>query len=200
MPTTKKTPPKRRPVGDIANHGRKAAAKKAAATVEKIARAKRAIEAEIERYGGVYPYAGGRLTADEVLRRAGLNRTLLQKPRHSELNGQVKTWLENIAEKRAKGKDVVRKAVTDRVDSSEDELSLIRQRWAEAELEFVEQANEVARLIRKCAELEEEIASLKIEASRNKFAQLDPNDVAEFVRDLLSNSKPSPQSPLADPT
>jgi hypothetical protein len=192
MPPTRKKAPGPRPSADIVNQGRKAAAQKAAKTVEQIARAQRAIEADMEKYGGVYPHAGGRLSTDEVLKRAGLNRALLQKPRHKTLKDEVNKWLKEIKKKQLKGKKVVRKAVTERADNAEDDLALIRQRWTEAELEFIEQANEITRLTRKCAELEEEIEILKIEASRKKVAQLDANDVAELFRDILSKAKPSP--------
>lgn len=161
MPPTREKSPKPRPSADLADQGRKAAARKAATTVEKVARAKRAVEIDLERHGGVYPYAGGRLTAEEVLRRSGLNRALLQKPRHTDLKSDLKAWLLDIKKKQLKGKKVVRKAVTERADNAEGEINLIRQRWAEAELEFVEQANEIARLNRKCGELEKEIRVLR---------------------------------------
>ena len=70
-------------------------------------------------------------------------------------------WLAETRKKQIKGKKVVRKAVTERADAAEDEISLLRQRWAEAELEFIEQANEIGRLNRKCAELENEIWLLR---------------------------------------
>lgn len=161
MPPTREKAPKRRRPADFADQGRKAAARKAATTVEKVARAKRAVEIDLERHDGVYPYAGGRLTAEEVLRRAGLNRALLQKPRHADLKSDLKAWLLDIKKKQLKGKKIVRKAVTERADNAEGEINRIRQRWAEAELEFVEQANEIARLNRKCAELEKEIRILR---------------------------------------
>ncbi|MBE1203683.1 hypothetical protein [Aminobacter carboxidus] len=153
--------PKLRPSAGLAEQGRKAASRKAATTLIKIERAKRAIELDLERYGGLYPYAEGRLTAEEVLRRAGLDRALLQKPRHKDLKGKVNDWLKAIKEKQLKGKKVIRKAVTERVDNAEDKTDLIRQQWVQAELEFVEQANEIARLNRRCAELEEEIRGLR---------------------------------------
>jgi hypothetical protein len=161
VPPTGEKAPKRRRSADFVDQGRKAAARKAATTIEKLVRAKRAIEIDLERYDGVYPYAGGRLTAEEVLRRAGLNRALLQKPRHADLKSDLKAWLLEIKKKQLKGKKIVRKAVTERADNAEGEINQIRQRWVEAELEFIEQANEIARLNRKCAELEKEIQVLR---------------------------------------
>lgn len=159
-PTGEKVP-KRTRSADLVDQGRKAAARKAATTVQKVARAKRAVEIDLERYHGVYPYAGGRLTAEEVLRRAGLNRALLQKPRHADLKSDLKAWLLDVKKKQLMGKKIVRKAVTERVENAKGEINQIRQRWVEAELEFVEQANEIARLNRKCAELEKEIRVLR---------------------------------------
>lgn len=188
MPASREKPPKSRLSENLADKGRKIAAQRAAQTIEKITRAQRVIEADLERHGGVYPYEGGRLSTEEVLRRAGLHRALLQKPRHRALRDQVNAWVAEIKKKQLKGKKVVRKAVTERADRAEDEIAQIRQRWAEAELEFAEQANEVARMTSKCAKLEAEVARLKIEMSGDKTAQLNPNEVTDLLREPPSRS------------
>lgn len=159
----------------IADRGRAAAARKSAKTLTQIARAKRVIVADLEKNRGVYPYAGGNLTAEEVLRRAGLDRSLLQKKRHKELREGVKAWLTEIEGKQIKGSTVVREAVTERAEEAEDELALVRQRWVEAELEFTEQANEIVSLTRRCAELEKENSLLKLAVSRGKIVQPNPD-------------------------
>jgi hypothetical protein len=154
----------------LADRGRKAAAERAATTVEKIARAQRAIERDLEKYNGVYPYAGGRLSTEEVLRRAGLSETILQKRRHRALRASVNAWVSNLKKTLMKGRRVVRKAVTERVDSARDEIARIRQAWAEAELEYIEQANKITALTRKCAELENLLRILKSESDRGSDA------------------------------
>lgn len=145
----------------LADQGRLAAARKRTRTLEKIERAKRMISAEVEKHGGVYPYQGGRLTAAEVLRRAGLDSKLLAKSRHRALRDEVNQWVADAKRRLIQGKRSVRKAVTERATRSEKELELVRQQYAEAELEYVEQANEIARLKNRCRELELELQSLK---------------------------------------
>lgn len=151
----------RRDASGLAEQGRVAASRKAAQTVAKIERAKKVISAEIEKHGGVYPYQGGRLTAAEVLRRAGLDGKLLGKSRHKSLRDNVNRWVENAKKTLAQGKRTVRRAVTERATRAERELELTRQRFAEAELEYVEQANELTRLRARCAELEETVHQLQ---------------------------------------
>ncbi|MBO1905299.1 hypothetical protein KHP60_09720 [Microvirga sp. 3-52] len=145
----------------IAKHGEAAAAAKADSTRAAILKAMRQIEADIERYEGIYPYAKGEVTAAEVLRRARLSSTLLQKPRHRGLRDEVKAWVDRVQMKLRKGLKVVRRAVTERADAAKDEVRLIRQRWAEAELEYIENANKIDELTKECARLEAENARLK---------------------------------------
>ncbi|MCI5076392.1 hypothetical protein [Oricola sp.] len=199
MPASQKNKPQTPPPKTIAALGRDAAARKAARTEDKIAHAQRAIEADIEKHGGVYPYAGGRLSAKEVLRRAGLNETLLQKSRHTSLKVRVNSWVTDIKEKQLKGKDVVRKAVTERADRSDDELFRIRQQWAEAELEFVEQENEIARLQKNCAELEEEVRVLRDKASREIASDIEPDALADLLREFLRAQHAGPDHPSSKP-
>lgn len=54
----------------------------------------------------------------------------------------------------------IRRHVTQRADEANTELDQIRQRWAEAELEFAEQSRELSELRLKCERLEADIREL----------------------------------------
>ena len=59
----------------IADNGRAVAATRKEGTRHAIERAMREIESDIERNGGIYPYAEGEVSTAEVLRRTGLSPT-----------------------------------------------------------------------------------------------------------------------------
>lgn len=156
---------KRRGRADIAARGAAVAEQRANDTVDAVRNAMRKIELDIEANDGLYPYAGGEISTAEVLRRAGKSDTALQKPRHREFRDEVNAWVEEIRGKVRKGAKVVRRAVTERATAAEDELRMLRQRWVEAELEYVETASRVAVLEQRCALLEDENASLRLKAT-----------------------------------
>lgn len=151
---------KREKHNDISEHGRQAAKKKRDDTVSRIERAKKTIAKEIARHFGVYPNAGGRLSVEEVLRRAGLDRALLAKPRHAALRTELRKWVTQTLDGTISGHKNVRRHVTQRADDADTELDKIRQRWAEAELEFAEQSGELSGLRLKCQRLEADIREL----------------------------------------
>ena len=157
---------------NIADHGRKAAKKKREATVSKIERAKKTIAKEIARNFGVYPHSGGRLSVEEVLRRAGLDRALLAKPRHEVLRVELREWVAQTVDGTITGHTNIRRHVTKRADDANTELNKIRQRWAEAELEFAEQSGELSELRLKCERLEADIRELhRVLADRERPQQ-----------------------------
>ena len=125
----------------IAELGRKAAEANKAETLNRIERGKRKIIQDIERYEGVYPV--GKITVAEVLRRAGLTKDVLQKPRHHESRSELTSWVNDLKSRLLSGK-ALRGAVTARADAARSDLDEIMQKWAEAELEFVETSKALA--------------------------------------------------------
>ena len=128
----------------------------------------RDIERDVERNGGLYPLNDGRISVQEVLRRAGLSSAALEKEHHRDLKCRVSAWVAGAAKRVARGARTIRRAVTERVDAAQGALAAHRQAAAEAELEYVEARIELARLTSRNAELEREVERLKIElAGRN---------------------------------
>lgn len=144
----------------ISEFGRDAAERKAKSTHACVRDAQRKMVAEIERNRGVYPNANGRVSAAEVLRRAGLDRGLLQKPIHHTLRNEINDWVKDLKQRMISGKNV-RKAVTERAETAEEKTDQIYQLWATAELEYVEQTRRVAELELRCAEMRRVINELR---------------------------------------
>ncbi|KQQ11830.1 hypothetical protein ASF53_16850 [Methylobacterium sp. Leaf123] len=117
---------------------------------------------------GIYPQNAGRISLQEVLRRAGLSAAALEKPRHRELKAEVAAWVAAVTARVDRGARTIRRSVTERVDAAHDALAAYRQAAVEAELEYVEGRVEVAKLAARNAELEREVERLKAElAGRN---------------------------------
>ena len=145
----------------IASAGAMYAGRRAQGTRDRLAQAMRDMELEIERNAGIYPFADGEVSTAEVIRRAGLSPTLLQKDRHRSSRTEVAIWVETVRCAIKRGRKVVRKAVTDRVDVAKREVDVIMQRWTQAELEYADQAIELARLRAECTDLRAENAKLR---------------------------------------
>ncbi|QJC81568.1 hypothetical protein [Pseudomonas umsongensis] len=55
---------------------------------------------EIQLNGGVYPYNGGKISKNEVCRRAGIGKTTIFSDKQRELNSHVDAWLDQFLPKK----------------------------------------------------------------------------------------------------
>jgi chromosome segregation ATPase len=163
----------------IAEHGRKEARRRVMTTVEKLAKAMRDIEHDVEVNNGVYPFGNGKLSRQEVFRRAELGPAVLEKkrtPEERERNAAMKRkldeWLGHASAKMLRGAKTIRRAITARVDKANEELKVIRQRWAEAELEYVDAQVKLAAANSTIADLRKQVADLEADPSGNKVVPI----------------------------
>jgi hypothetical protein len=145
----------------IAVAGRAVAAERKASTQDRCKQAMSAIERDVAAHGGVYPFNDGRITVQEVLRRANLSKAALEKAHHRVLKEAVTDWVALSSRKIARGVKSIRKVVTQRVDDANDQVRQIQQAWAEAELEYIDAQLEIARLTRDNAALRREVDTLR---------------------------------------
>lgn len=168
---------KNRGRAEIAVSGREAAQRKAKTTRMAVTEAIEAIETDIERNKGIYPFANGVVSSAEVLRRAGLSAAALQKQPHHELRDEVNAWVAGTASKLARGVKVVRRAVTERVDQANDDIRRIRQRWLEADLVYTDMVLENSKLKQETSRLKAQNAQLKAAlAGENVLPMQTPGD------------------------
>jgi chromosome segregation ATPase len=147
----------------IAAEGTKAAKSKFEASRALIRERMKEMEVEIEKNGGVYPYAAGRISAAEVLRRSGKSEGYLRKsepPELVDLRNEVDDWVERVTAAVAAGARVVRKNVTDRVRAAQDELELVKDNYHLAELELSDARAELRTANKTIEELRAENAAL----------------------------------------
>jgi hypothetical protein len=168
---------------ELADHGRREAERRALTSAEKIADALRSIERDVESNGGLYPLNGGRITQQEVLRRANLSPAFLEKSHNKELKTLVTQWLARVNSQMLRGVKTIRRAITDRVTEAHDELNMIRQAWTEAELEYIHgqqmiaEANAAITILHQTnASLEKEVTNLKAQLAGNIVGPLNRSD------------------------
>ena len=101
------------PAGLLAN-----AKARSSDVVAKLRRAMREMELEIEQNDGLYPVNGGRISAAEVCRRAGIVPGTLHTPAHNNTTRvAVDEWRKNAVKLSVQGVKRIRRTVTDRADA-----------------------------------------------------------------------------------
>ena len=121
---------------------------------QRLHRAMREIEAEIETHHGVYPFNFGRITQSELCRRADVKKATLQNPVHKDTTRvEIMAWLDQLATRLSQTRDGTRERVTavaDHLTTELERLSLAYQAAqerlaaAESRIELLEK--EIARL------------------------------------------------------
>jgi chromosome segregation ATPase len=122
------------------------------------------IEEDIDDNECIYPYNKGKITVDELLRRAGKSPAYLQKntPKIKALKLEVNAWIKRIKGQIASGAPSVRREVNERVKRSKKEAEEVRQAYAEAELELSRTLAELAKAKQTIDELEMQNTALRM--------------------------------------
>jgi hypothetical protein len=156
----------------IADRGKVEASARKAKTCAKIDAAMRQIEREIDENGGLYPHNAGRLSQQELLRRARLSSAALQKRTHQALRNQVNAWLRQISKRSVTGSENIRANIASRITQARGEKDTILVRWHEAELEHAIGQEELAKERNRVAELEREVERLRCLLSASSKSSL----------------------------
>lgn len=148
----------------IVREGIEAAATKFNESRAIVLQAMRGIAAEIEKNGGLYPYANGRITVAEVLRRAGKSEAYLRRSGSQQLQNlrhEVTAWVARINTEIANGATVVREKITESILEAQSQLSKVRQAYAECELLLSETLAQLEACRREIEELKSQNASIR---------------------------------------
>jgi len=135
----------------------------------------RAIELDIEKYDGIYPLNGGRLTQAEVCRRAGIHKITLQGKVHkTSTREEIGTWIKMIRNRLLTGRKAVRKEVTRRADDWKSRYLTVA-RWIDRyHLEETARKDELSKALLRVQRLEAENIELRAELSKGKVVSLTP--------------------------
>ena len=140
----------------------------------KIERAKTAVELDVERNEGVYPLNGGRLSLEEVCRRAGFRAVALHGPKHKETTRRdLQAWLDRLLQKMAVGKAEVRKAVTERAEEWEEKFNAQANWIHQYHLLETDRLAELMRASERIKELEREVLDLTVRLNQGKVVPFD---------------------------
>ena len=83
------------------------------AALQRLHRAMRDIEAEVDAHHGIYPFNHGRVTQSELCRRADVKKATLQNPVHKDTTRvDIMTWLDQLATRLSQTRDGTRERVT----------------------------------------------------------------------------------------
>uniref|UniRef100_Q07NR8 Uncharacterized protein n=1 Tax=Rhodopseudomonas palustris (strain BisA53) TaxID=316055 RepID=Q07NR8_RHOP5 len=124
----------------ISREGRKVTAGRHSDARERISNAMRRIEDTLIANDGVYPNSkDGKVGIRNVLMEAELSITYFEKkdrPKIVALKMKVQAWLAKLGRVSAGNVKAIRRKVTARADAAQAEANEVRQRYAEAELEY----------------------------------------------------------------
>lgn len=140
---------------------------------DKVRRAMREIELEIETNDGIYPLNRGRLTQAEVCRRAGIHKITLQGQAHkSTTRVEIDSWITNIRKQLLIGKRTVRKAVTQRADDWKSRYLAVARQIDRFHLEEVARKDELTKALQRIEALEADNIELRAQLSKGKVVNL----------------------------
>lgn len=125
------------------------------ATLLRLHKAMRDIEAEIDAHHGVYPFNHGRVTQSELCRRADIKKATLQNPVHKDTTRvEIMQWLDGLNARLMQTRDGTRERVT----AVAENLSAEVARWTAA---CQAAQSELAAAQQRIGQLEQENALLR---------------------------------------
>jgi lambda repressor-like predicted transcriptional regulator len=119
-----------------------AAALRGAARTEKMEKAvqdaMRAIQADLQANGGIYPHNGGAVSMAELSRRAGISESSFYKkaPENRALKDMANLWLDSLKKKETVGRMRVKKSLEQRAEDWHQKYVALEQRHIRTELEL----------------------------------------------------------------
>lgn len=119
-----------------------AAALRGAARTEKMAlavkEAMRAIQADMQANGGIYPENGGAVSMAELARRAGISESSFYKkePENLALKDIANLWLDSLKKKETVGRMRVKKSLAQKAEDWQQKYHSLEQRHIRTELEL----------------------------------------------------------------
>ena len=119
-----------------------AAVLRGAARTEKmeqsVKEAMRAIQADMQANGGIYPQNGGAVSMAELSRRAGISESSFYKkaPENLALKDMANLWLDTLKKKETVGRMRVKKSLVQRAEDWKQKYDALEQRHIRTELEL----------------------------------------------------------------
>lgn len=122
--------------------------------------AMRTIEVELKENGGIYPFNSGRLSRDELCRRAGVGKPTLKGPAHKRSTlVEVNDWLAQVKAEGITGSVAIRKTVTSRAEEFKKALTAMGTNYLKDQLKLIDLEARIRELERENETLRQQLAS-----------------------------------------
>ena len=132
------------------------------------------MEKEIKDNGGIYPRNSGRVSLAEVCRMAGVHPITMMGQAHKETTRvKILKWIDGLGSKLIKGKASVRREVTKRAVSAEENFQGIAAMFqAMYQVEIPKRDAELEKLRSRTKELEADNMRLQEQVSKGRVVRL----------------------------
>lgn len=122
--------------------------------------AMRAIEADMQSNGGIYPENGGAVSMAELARRAGISESSFYKkaPENLALKDMANLWLDTLKKKETVGRMRVKKSLAQRAEDWKQKYHALEQRHIRTELELQSLEAQMQKLQKDNAALIDQLA------------------------------------------
>ena len=129
------------------------------AALERLRRAMRDIEAEVQANHGIYPFNYGRVTQSELCRRADVKKATLQNPLHKDTTRvEIMAWLDGLASKLTLTRESTRERVTAVADNLSAEVERLSEACQVAQVRMAEAEHLIEQLRQDNATLRSQLA------------------------------------------
>lgn len=124
------------------------------AALERLRKAMRDIEAEVQANKGIYPFNYGRVTQSELCRRADVKKATLQNPVHKDTTRvEIMAWLDGLASKLTLTREGTRERVTEVADQLTTEVDRLSELCQVVQARLMEAEQLIAQLRQENASL-----------------------------------------------
>lgn len=135
-------------------------AKRSAEVEAKVREAIAKIDKEMAGNGGIYPQNGGKVSCNEVARRAGISETTLFSPKQRELGKKVKGWVESLKKTGTVTRMRVRRTFQERAEDWRKLYLALKDQQILVELELQDAHVELEKARAELATLSEQYDAL----------------------------------------
>lgn len=140
----------------------------------KVREAMATIKREMAANGGIYPRHGGKVSINEVARRAGISETTLFSPKQRELGRVVKDWVESLKKTETVTRMRVRRTFQERAEDWRKLYLALKDQHILVELELQDAQVELDKARQELAEKTEQYDALLDQMRKGAAGKVTP--------------------------
>lgn len=149
-------------------------AKRSSEVEAKVREAMATIKKEMAANGGMYPQHGGKVSINEVARRAGISQTTLFSPKQKELGRTVKAWVDSLKKTETVTRTRVRRTFQQRAEDWRSLFLALKDQHILVELELQDAHVELDKARKALAEKAEQYDALLEQMRKGAAGKVSP--------------------------